>query len=512
MNNKSTAWLLSLLLLAGAAMTACADTADTETDTGAAQNTANAETDAETSEPDPFAEFDYGGDSVRIFTSINVASGVGNSNYLIEGPEEETGDIVNDSAYKRNRTVEELLNVDLVFTQVDDDYNACAGTISKFIMAGEDIYDIVINDLFPLAGLSLEGKFLNIADAPYIDTTQSYWYEGYMSQLSLDGGAHQYILAGDFFIDVLRSAHALYFNKSMLADFYDDGDVLYNEVLNNTWTYDKMLSYIEDMYQDLNGNGKQDKEDRFGLAVMQVWGPSIPFIISADLEYVTLNSDGTMSLAMNNERSVTLLEKLNEIFYSTGTGIGSDVSPCLFAGSSDPDGDTTNLFKEGRALFLGYNRLGSFDYLRDMKDEVGILPYPKFEEKQENYISSSHDTTEIGVIPVTTSKFDMTCAVLEVLNRETQKIVLPAYYETGLKVKYSRDDMSSKMIDIIHDNIGGSFALAYSSSCSNVFMQASFYTPLIAKKTDFVSNYVKMEKAAQKNVDKMVEAFNAIDQ
>ena len=114
MNNKSTAWLLSLLLLAGAAMTACADTADTETDTGAAQNTAAAETDAETSEPDPFAEFDYGGDSVRIFTSINVASGVGNSNYLIEGPEEETGDIVNDSAYKRNRTVEELLNVDLV--------------------------------------------------------------------------------------------------------------------------------------------------------------------------------------------------------------------------------------------------------------------------------------------------------------------------------------------------------------------------------------------------------------
>ncbi|MGM9624428.1 MAG: hypothetical protein ACI3XM_01850, partial [Eubacteriales bacterium] len=128
------------------------------------------------------------------------------------------------------------------------------------------------------------------------------------------------------------------------------------------------------------------------------------------------------------------------------------------------------------------------------------------------YISSSHDTTEIGVIPITTSKFDMTCAVLEVLNRETQKIVLPAYYETGLKVKYSRDDMSSKMIDIIHDNIGGSFALAYSSSCSNVFMQASFYTPLIAKKTDFVSNYVKLEKAAQKNLDRMVEAFNAIDQ
>ena len=215
---------------------------------------------------------------------------------------------------------------------------------------------------------------------------------------------------------------------------------------------------------------------------------------------------------MNNERSISLLEKLNEIFYSTGTGIGADVSDGLFFGSADPDGDTTNLFKSGRALFLGYNRLGSFDDMRDMTDEVGILPYPKFDEAQENYISSSHDTTEIGVIPRTNTKFDTTCAVLEVLNRETQKYVLPAYYETGLKVKYTRDDYSAQMIDIIHDNIGGSFALAYSNSCSDIFMKSSFYNLLIAKRTDFVSNYTALESAAQAQIDKMVESFNSIDQ
>ncbi|MBQ8577091.1 MAG: hypothetical protein IJ449_03865 [Clostridia bacterium] len=508
MKKNTTAALFALLLCAGLAAVSCGDAAGDATVTNAPDNATEAVTETETTEPDPFAEFDYGGEDIRIYTSINVASGVGNSNYLIEGPEEETGDVVNDSAYTRNRTVEEILNVNLVYTQLDADYNSCGKEIQKFIMAGEDVYDIVINDLFPMANLSVEGNFYNIAEAPYIDYSQTYWYKDYMSQLSLDGGAHQYILAGDYFIDVLRSAHALYFNKTMLASLYDDGDVLYNEVNAGTWTYDKMLSYTTEAYQDLNGNGKADNEDRFGLVVMQTWGPSIPFIISADLEYTTLNSDGTLTLAMNNEKSVELLITLNDIFYDKGTGNALDI----FASSTTQDADTTNLFKSGQALILGYNRLGSFDDLRDMEDEVGILPYPKFDENQENYISSSHDTTEIGVIPVTSSKFDMTCAVLEVLNRETQKIVLPAYYETGLKVKYSRDDLSSQMIDIIHDNIGGSFALAYSSYCSDIFLKSSFYEPLIAAKTDFVSNYVKRETGAQKKLDKMVESFNAIEQ
>ncbi|MBQ7983315.1 MAG: hypothetical protein IJ302_07085, partial [Clostridia bacterium] len=173
--------------------------------------------------------------------------------------------------------------------------------------------------------------------------------------------------------------------------------------------------------------------------------------------------------------------------------------------------DAIKLFKAGRSLLLGYNRLGSFDDLRDMEAEVGILPYPKLDDTQESYLTSSHDTTEIGVIPVTNSKFDMTCAVLEVLNRETQKYVLPAYYETGLKVKYSRDDMSSQMIDIIHDTIGGSFALAFSSACSDIFMKASFYEPLMSKTTDFVSNYTKREKGAQKKLDGIIDSFREID-
>ena len=208
MNKRSIASLLALLTLAGTALASCGDADQAPAADTAAPTTETAAV-TETSEPDPFAEFDYGGEEISIYTSINVASGVGNSNYLIEGPEEETGDLVSDSAFFRNRSVEEILNVDLVFTQVDLTYSDCGADLSKIIMAGDDVYDIAINDLFPLATLSIEGNFLNVADAPYVDYEKTYWYKNYMEELSLDGGAHQYIMAGDFFIDILRSAHPL---------------------------------------------------------------------------------------------------------------------------------------------------------------------------------------------------------------------------------------------------------------------------------------------------------------
>ena len=423
---------------------------------------------------------------------------------LIEGPEEETGDIVSDSAYFRNRRVEELLNVKFEYTELDADYTTCGNNIKKIIMSGEDLYDIVINDLFPLASLAVNGNFLSVAGAPYIDFDKDYWYSDYMTQLSLDG-RKMFQMAGDYFIDVLRSAHSLYFYKSLAQNYYGDGDLFYNEVLGNTWTYDKFISYLSACYVDLNGNSERDIDDQYGLSVCQIWGPSIAFIISADLKYVDVGDDG-ITLAMNNQRSVTLLEKLYEIFYSDATANAEKLK------SSDAVNDSLRIFKEGRSMFLGYFRLGSFEMLRDMEQEVGILPYPKLDDSQEKYVTSSHDTTEIGVIPITCTKFDTVCAVLEVLNRETQSIVLPAYYETGLKVKYTRDDMSAQMIDIIHGNIGGSFPLAYGDMMNNVFLKASFYEPLAAGKTDFASTYAKLEPKAQKSLDKYYAKFAEIEQ
>ena len=58
-----------------------------------------------------------------------------------------------------------------------------------------------------------------------------------MYDLRLVNG-YEYLLAGDFFIDVLRSSHLLLFNKEMYRDHdrRDPGEV-FEWVLNYEWTY-----------------------------------------------------------------------------------------------------------------------------------------------------------------------------------------------------------------------------------------------------------------------------------
>lgn len=444
-------------------------------------------------EVDPFEGFNYEGRDFRIYTSTNDASGVGNSNYLIQGPEEETGDVVNDSAFERNRAVEEKLNIKFKFEGVNLVYNEVANNITKLVTSADDVYDLIINDLFPIAALSLEGYFTNVLTGQHFDFTQSYWSYDYMADLTI-GNEVMFILAGDYFIDVLRSAHALYFNKNLMENIYHETDEIYNTVNDNKWTIDRLSEYIKGAYSDLNGNNEKDADDQLGYIAIQIWGPSIPFILSGNVGFITRDSDGIPEITVNNERSLKLAEKVLNIFYNEGsmTTISSDLLK----------------FESGTALFIGNQRIGSFEDLRAMEHDVGIVPYPKLDEEQPFYVTSSHDTTEIGVIPITTSDMEYISAVLEVLGRETKNIVLPAYYETALKIKYTRDDYSAQMIDIIHGNIRDTFPLAYDDKLSTILMKNTFYYGCFEKnKINFASAYAQNEKSANNALQKIIDTF-----
>ena len=367
-------------------------------------------------------------------------------------------------------------------------------------MAGDDAYDLVIHDLFSMATLSVQNNFLNVFDLPHLDFSQSYWYESYMNDVSFSSEEQRYILAGDYFLDILRSAHALYFNKEMFNTMFESADELYDHVLNGTWTQEVFLSYISEAYQDINGDGKADDDDRYGYCTINYWGPMIPWVIASDITFLEYESDGAPYFAMNNERSVQLLLNLNDIFHGEGThNYSASVEAC------------TNAFINGNSLFGGYQRVSSLEMFRDMETDIGILPYPKMDAEQENYITSSHDTANIGVIPMTCAKGDTMGAVLEVLSRESAEYVVPAYYETALKVKYARDDQSSQMLDIIRYNISCVFPVAFGNYCVDMPLNYAFSAPLNAKKTDFVSNYIKYEDKAQAKLDELWEAFNSLE-
>ena len=106
-------------------------------------------------------------------------------------------------------------------------------------------------------------------------------------------------------------------------------------------------------------------------------------------------------------------------------------------------------------------------------------------------------------IPVTNTKLDATCAVLEALAYHNYYNVTPVYYEDALKVKYSRDDMTPQVIDIIRDSAATDMSYIYIDAFNRlgrIMREPQNYTK-------YASTYDKQIKATQKAMEDFIAAF-----
>ena len=497
MTRKTLALLLAALLAVGS-LAACGDkeTKPETTPSGAENGETMTDTETET-EKDPFEGTDFGGKSLRI-NSSNDSYDSTNAHRLIAGSGEMNGEIVNDAVYKRNEDVQEFLNVKLEITPSEWTYSNANTQIEKIVLAGDSQFDVVINDMFCLAKLAPKGYFHSVKETGILDFEKSYWYGDAIRDLEFVPGA-MYMLVGDYFTDSLASAHVLYYNKSLIGDHMGDPAYVQNIVLDGKWTVDEMISLTEEMTVDTNGDGTQEEGDQYGYTVIGAWGPMIPVLMGFDVQFID-KSDGSVTYCFNNERSVKILEKLNELYWGDGT------LPKTKKGDAE---DLRQKFANAETVFVGYLRLCDLEVMRDIDFGVGLAPYPKLDMDQSDYVSSMHDTSEIGAIltttPVDQLPFVFTC--LEVFGRETAKTVIPAYYEDALKVKYVGGAEDAAMIDLIHDSITSPFAVAYNGVLGDFLLAKCFLTPLGAKQTDFASAYAKNEAAGQKTLDKVLTEF-----
>ena len=449
---------------------------------------------------DRFIGVNYQGREFRIYTSTNVSSaGKGNSNFLIEGTGETAGGLVNDAVLERNIQVEELLGVELVFTQADLSYSQVAGDIRKYTQSGDDVFDLVINDIYAYAELIIEGNFRNVLDEDCVfDFDRPYWYKDYMEDLRLLNG-YQYVLAGDYFVDILRDAHLLLLNKDIYTDYYNrSADELYDVVSNFEWTYDKMNEIISDKYADKNLNGTKDKGDQFGFMEPEFWGGSIPFSVSGNPPFITRDEDGTPTITVHHgERANDLASAMSTLFNNESTSVAQTT-----------DNDLLTAFTQGECLILGYQRLGSLEntILREMEGDTAVLPYPMLHASDKKYTTSAHDTTEMGAILATSTDLAFISTVVEVLNRETSKILIPVYYKECLQVQCVDDEKAAAMIDIIHDNFDNSFILAYNLPLGSSILQA--FSNAMQNKREFAALFTdRTAKNVNRNLENKIKQF-----
>ena len=159
-------------------------------------------------------------------------------------------------------------------------------------------------------------------------------------------------------------------------------------------------------------------------------------------------------------------------------------------------------------LLFHLDTLSDAERMRSYEVEFGFLPYPKYDEAQESYLSLDWG----GLMGVPTTITDPECvgAVLELLAYESSNTVIPAYYDTVLTGKLTRDEDAKKMLDIIFDTIcyevGGNY-FGFDNGFRELFYVLSELS--VKKQSDaFASYYEKSSKQAVKLIDKFYSSLS----
>ena len=479
--------LLSLLLLS----VSCANTGSTSEEPGetsASPADDLAETEAAPEEtavpaPDLPDDMDFGGAE---FT-FGVVENPNAKNAIVM--EEMTGEVLNDAQFTAIAETSEALNVQIGEYVMTSGYPA-ANAIIPLITAGDDV--IQVANVFCVDAPTLMGKGYSVdyAGVPHIDLSKPYWDAGINDSLSLAGV--RYAAIGDLSISTHDLTYILLFSQSLVSQ--NGLENPYSLVFEGNWTMDKMKSMMETAMLDANGNGERDAEDVFGyLAASKMVLPS--FWIGAGEKSMEYDESGTPVLSMTDERFVSVIEKIFAMTYD---------NDARFKTSEDSDVPTAcrDMFATGHSLFLDCS-LFWVAALRDMETDFGIIPYPKYDETQQEYCARVSYYMP-PMIPITNVNLDMTGAVLEEANYRAKLHITPAYYEISLKGKYSRDPESISMLDLIFQS--RVVDLGDTLFCSNVrdgFM-ASMYA---ANSRDLVSTVAKNEKVINKTVQKLIEGL-----
>ena len=163
-----------------------------------------------------------------------------------------------------------------------------------------------------------------------------------------------------------------------------------------------------------------------------------------------------------------------------------------------------NMFAGNRALFYAIF-FANITSLRTMETDFGILPYPKLDESQAQYSSTSRDNFDLFVLPVDVKDKEFSGIITEALCAESYRSVVPTYYDVVLKTKTSRDEESAEMIDIIRDSL--TFDLGYLCSTSLNGLGHIFVNLVRNNSTDLASKYASAENAAQAALQEMLAAY-----
>ena len=402
----------------------------------------------------------------------------------------------------RNGFAYDKANVNVDYEYYDDTVKYGWGRNIDIILnevkaGGTDAPDMYCNFTYDMVGASIKGAFANLKntqldegnyfsflDEDYDESVDNrgYMYE-YMESVTLSE-TQMYILASDYFIDLIRSFYVVPVNIKLLTevgydvtgDLDDSGDFtiddFYLEVEDKGWTFKKLAEYSQAVYKNTGtSNDGEDLEDKLGF-VTYLGFVSSGIIYSTDIEVIRkeVTPEGKFKYSYTKDNA----DQLFDIFDAVEELMGAEGVVCL----DEKKGNVPNLSKYGndildaarnrfcdnQILFGSIIMLGSLEYevYQNLKDSsgFGVVPVPLYMEnpgEDDNYLTCIHNSARPGAISKNTDNFTACTAFLEYQSTHSTDI-LNEYYNYNLQYNVaSGDEGTVRMLQYIRKNVGSAF-------------------------------------------------------
>ncbi len=432
-----------MLLLTLVTAVACADSGDDKPDdttpSGGVADTTPALGGEDTTPGDGLEaddlpdDLDFGQESIDF-----LAWNQGVTEYFAE---EQNGDAVNDAIYYRNITVEERLGVKLNFEVIPGNSGAFRDycqTVMTTVNSGDHSYDALACYLRSAGVLTLQHGLEDLLSVDYVNFDKPWWPSS-LTELNTVNDK-MFFMSGDIATSLLYQMMFMIYNTELGTDLdLENPQAL---ALDGKWTQDVLFTMATNVYADLDASGNKSEGDRYGL--FAYLHPNLDiFYMGAGMNYLDPTEDGELKLSDDilSEKSYGIIDKLNALFYSSNDGYYAD------------DISEDAVLMAGNALF--YNITGQLltqtFYNSDMS--YSILPSPKYDEAQADYLTPVAFTHSMYCIPISASNANMTGAVLECMASEGYRQVTPALFESSFKYKYSQGENDAKMFEFIRSGV-----------------------------------------------------------
>ncbi len=410
--------------------------------------------------------------------------------------EELTGATLNDLVYNRNTTVSEMYDVKMS-AERNEDYGAINNTVKKDAQAGDMTYDLYLTN-YTANALASGGFLYDFYKLPHVDLSQQWWDQNEKADMTI--GGKLFMAIGDISPTELLTSECMLFNKVL---FDDNGmEYPYEAALNGEWTIDMLLELTDSLTTDLNGDGEvKVEDDLFSVTCWGDYAQTLFYGMGGDMSYV--NDAGQVVLDIDVEQCAAIYEKAYALLKGNKGNYEYDGNGTPTAQAHERSFKT---FAEGRAYFCGITFQKIETFLRDMEDDYGVLPNPKFDVNQKNYSTCVSGAGSMVVVPKSCTDPEFVGSLLEGMAAVSYDMITPDLIHVLASTKNVRDAESSEIVQLIIRNRNFDTARMHDASPDT-------FTEQLLKKdsTDVASFFASQEKTYQTKVDKLNEAYAKVE-